>query len=70
MASGFRVGVGVEVGVGVRVEVEVKAWGGVAIGDESGEAKFVPMQAVRMIEVIHTIPTNFSLIVIFCKSCL
>ena len=62
-------GIGVDVGIAVNVEVGsrvrvgagVKVWVGEAVGDESGEAEFVPTQAERRIDNIHTMPVSFVL---------
>ena len=47
--------------MGVRMGAGVKVWAGGAVGDESGEAEFVPKQAERMIDMIPKIPINFIL---------
>ena len=73
ISSGFGIGVGVgmavevEVVVGVRLGVEIEVWVDNAVGDESGEAELVPVQAVRMRVVIHTIPINFILFMVMWK---
>jgi len=54
---------GVEVGADVRLGAGVKVWAGGAVGDESGEAEFVPVQAESMRTVIHTVPINFILFI-------
>ena len=51
----------VDVGAGVKDGAGVKVWVDGAVGDESGEAEFVPAQAERRMTVIHTIPINFGL---------
>ncbi len=54
----------VDVGAGVKVGAMVKVWVDRAVGDESGEAEFVPAQAERMLDNIHKIPINFDLIMV------
>jgi hypothetical protein len=41
----------------------VKVWVDGAVGDEGGEAEFVPTQAERL-NNIHTIPINFDLFMV------
>jgi hypothetical protein len=71
ISSGFGIGVAVgiavdvEVAVGVSVEVGVKVWVGEAVSDEGGEAEFVPMQAERLMDSIHTIPIKFNLFILY-----
>jgi hypothetical protein len=53
----------VKVAVGVRIGAGIKVWVGGAVGDESGEAELVPVQAERMRDVIHKIPIIFVLFI-------
>ena len=58
--------VDVEVGAGMMVGAGVKVWVGGAVGDEGGDAEFVPVQAERMI--IHTILINFILFILTTRN--